>query len=77
MFSRPACTYGHFGEDPQVIIPNLGVPSLTRRVMISLQVGCRDLASDTWTPHPDREALCASAHSLCRLPTDSDFIIYC
>jgi hypothetical protein len=27
----------------------------------------RDLASDPWTLIPDREALCASAHSLCRL----------
>ena len=25
---------------------------LTRRIMISLPVGCRGLASDTWTPHP-------------------------
>ena len=52
-------------EEPQVIMPNLGVPSLNRRVTISLQVGCRDLASDTYTPHPrSKSTSCLSPFSM-------------
>ncbi len=45
-YFRPA---GHYpqGKHCSVIIPNQGVPRLARRVIYSLQVGCRDLASGT------------------------------
>ena len=35
------------GLSLSTIIPNQGVPSLARRVMISYQVGCHDLTSGT------------------------------
>jgi len=52
------------GKHCGVTIPKQGAPSLARRVIDSLQAGCRDIASALGPLIPDRKALRAFDHFL-------------